>query len=62
MNHKPNRAEGQEKLQRWADERRERHAPEPGHQSENTHPRGNQDANGPDLKRSVERFEALLGR
>ena len=62
MSHKPNRAEGQAKLQRWADERHERHDSRHGHQSENTHPRGNQDPHARDLERSVERFEALLGR
>jgi hypothetical protein len=62
MCHKPNRAEGQAKLQRWADERNQRHQPDHGHQAENIHPRGNQDPNAHDLERSVERFEALLGR
>jgi hypothetical protein len=58
---KPNRADGREKLDRWEKER--------GHEgrtrdpvSRNVRPRGNQDPDARDLKRSVERFEALLGR
>ena len=62
MNTKPNAAEGQAKLQQWAEERRQHPEQDHGHQAENTHPRGNQDPSAPELERSVERFEALLGR
>ena len=62
MCHKPNRSEGQAKLQQWAEERESSAPEEHGHQSDNVHPRGNQDPDSGDLERSVERFEALLGR
>jgi hypothetical protein len=61
MHHKPTRENGQAKLQRWAEERRERR-----HfgstTSENVHPRGNGDRDERDVARSIERIEALLGR
>ena len=61
MCHKPNRAEGQAKLQQWAEERGQRNG-QSKRPTQGTHPRGNQDPDRRDLERSVERFEALLGR
>jgi hypothetical protein len=61
MCHKPTRAEGQAKLQRWAKERRERQQP-PSPIGRNTHPRGNPDPDQRDLERGIERLEAMLGR
>ena len=61
MCHKPTRAEGQAKLERWARERRERGRPTSG-TSDNVRPRGNQDTDRYDLERGIERLEATLGR
>ena len=61
MNHKPTREDGQAKLQRWAQERRERQqvgSPT----SDNVRPRGNGDRDERDVARGIERFEAVLGR
>jgi hypothetical protein len=60
MCHKPTRAEGQAKLERWAKERRERDRTEPGTWLK-THPRGNPDPDRYDLERGIERLEATLG-
>jgi hypothetical protein len=66
MCHKPSRAEGQAKLQQWAKERAElgdaQRQREASTTSENTHPRGNPDADRYDLERGIERLEAMLGR
>jgi hypothetical protein len=61
MTTKPTLAEGQAKLQRWADERRAResHAPP---QAQPTRPRGNGDRDDRDIERGIERLEAMLGR
>ena len=61
MCHKPSRAEGQAKLQRWADERRGRE-PHGSETSQNVRPRGNGDRDERDLERGIERLEAMLGR
>jgi hypothetical protein len=61
MDHKPSREAGQAKLQRWAEERRERSQVE-STTSENVHPRGNGDRDEHDVARGMERIEALLGR
>jgi hypothetical protein len=61
MCHKPSRTEGQAKLQRWADERRE-HGPARPTTSDNVRPRGNGDRDEHDLERGIERLEAMLGR
>ena len=59
---KPDRQEGREKLEQWARERRERGEERPNQPALNTHPREAREADDHDLDRSVERFEALLGR
>jgi hypothetical protein len=61
MCHKPSRAEGQAKLQRWAQERGERR-PATADTAKNTRPRGNPDPDRHDLERGIERLEAMLGR
>ena len=61
MTPKPTLADGQAKLQRWADERSSRNATpilDQGH----TRPRGNGDRDERDLKRGIERLETLVGR
>ncbi len=59
---KPDRDVGREKLERWAHERRERGEERPNQPALNTTPREHRPADDHDLERSVERFEALLGR
>jgi hypothetical protein len=61
MTGKPTLAEGQAKLQRWADERRARD-PHPRAATHPTRPRGNGDRDNRDVERGIERIEALLGR
>ena len=61
MSTKPTRSQGQALLERWANERGE-HSHSRQQPAQNTHPRGNQEPHKDDLARSVERFEALLGR
>jgi hypothetical protein len=62
MCHKPDRHEGREKLDQWARERQERGEERPNQPALNTSPREHRAADDHDLDRSVERFEALLGR
>jgi hypothetical protein len=62
MSFKPDRQEGQEKLEQWARERDERGETRPNQPAQNTHPREHRDADAKHLETSVERFEALLGR
>jgi hypothetical protein len=59
--HKPTLAEGQAKLQRWADERRARDSHTRAG-SDLTRPRGNGDRDDRDVERGIERLEAMLGR
>ena len=59
---KPEREAGHEKLERWQHEREERGEDHHNVAADNTTPRGNQEPDDLDLDRSVERFEALLGR
>ena len=61
MNHKPTREGGQAKLQRWAQERRDRQQVG-STTSDNIRPRGNGDRDERDVARGIERIEALLGR
>jgi len=63
MSFRPDRQEGQGKLEQWArerDERGETHSP--NQPALNTHPRETREADARDLETSVERFQALLGR
>jgi hypothetical protein len=62
MSFRPDRQEGSEKLEQWAREREERGEVRPNQPALNTHPREHRDADAGDLERSVDRFEALLGR
>ena len=62
MSFKPDRQEGSEKLEQWAREREERGELRPNQPALNTRPREHRDADAGDLERSVDRFEALLGR
>jgi hypothetical protein len=62
MSFRPNRQAGQEKLQQWAREREERGEKPRREPALNTHPRANPDPDTQDLRVSVDRMEALLGR
>jgi len=62
MSSKPDQKQGQEKLEQWARERRERGETRPNQPAQNTHPREHRDADAGYLADSVERFDALLGR
>ena len=62
MSFKPDRREGQQKLEQWAREREERGQTPRNQPALNTHPRANPDSDTQDLRVSVDRFEALLGR
>jgi hypothetical protein len=62
MSSKPDRQEGQDKLEQWAHEREERGEKRPNQPAMNTHPREMRKPDEHDLETSVERFEALLGR
>jgi hypothetical protein len=46
----------------WEKEREPRKDSEPVPVSENTHPRGNQQADDHDVERGIERLTALVGR
>jgi hypothetical protein len=61
MTGKPTLAEGQAKLQRWADERRAR-GTDTRAATHPTRPRGNGDRDTRDVERGIERIRALLGR
>jgi hypothetical protein len=61
MSHKPTHERGQVKLERWAQERRDRQHT-PSATSENIHPRGNGDRDERDVARGLERIQAMLGR
>jgi hypothetical protein len=61
MCQKPTLSEGQAKLRRWAEERREQQ-PDGPPASEHVRPRGNGDRDEHDLRRGIERLEATLGR
>ena len=62
MSSKPDRQEGQDKMEQWAHEREERGEERPNQPAHNTHPRENREADAGYLADSVERFDALLGR
>lgn len=59
---KPDRQQGREKLDQWAREREQRGETRLNQPALNTRPREHRDADAGDLERSVDRFEALLGR
>jgi hypothetical protein len=62
MSFKPDSRQSREKLDQWARERQERGEMRQNQPALNTRPREHRDADAHDLERSVNRFEALLGR